>query len=97
MDFNLRESANMREKIINIEIIRHRGTGMYLAMSDDMKGLYVHARTLAELGERVPVAIKDIYAAAGRPVESVTPIDHDIVEESGFEPSRCRYQAREAA
>ena len=69
MDFTLRESANMREKLINIEIIRHKGTGMYLAMSDDMKGLYVHARTLAELGERVPTAIKDIYAAAGKPVE----------------------------
>lgn len=87
----------MREKLIEINIIRHKETGMYLAYSDDMKGLYVHARSMAELNERVPIAIRDIYEAAGQPVESVSPLREDGLEELGFEPTRRRFQMREAA
>lgn len=87
----------MNEKLIEINIIRHKDTGMYLAYSDDMKGLYVHARTMNELNERVPVAIRDIYEAAGHPVQSVEPVDDDGVEDFGFEPTKRSYHALEAA
>ena len=87
----------MDNRLINISIIRHSETGLYVAFSDDLKGLYVHARTQAELNERLPVAIKDILAASGHPVAAVTPADDDGVESFGFEPTRRRFQMREAA
>lgn len=89
-----RHCTDMRTKLINIEIVRHRDTGMYLAFSDDMRGLYVHARTVRELDERIPVAIKAIYEAAGRPVTSVTVCD-DGLEDVGFEPTRRSYRAEQ--
>jgi hypothetical protein len=85
----------MVTKRINIEIKRHRETGMYLAYSDDMKGLYVHARTLEELNARIPVAIKDIYEASGHPVAFVEPIQDDEPADFGFEPTRRSYLARD--
>lgn len=88
-------NSEMRSKVINIEIVRHRDTGMYLAYSDDMKGLYVHARTVDELNGRIPVAIKDIYEAAGQPVASVKALADGGPEDFGFEPTRRSYRAEE--
>ena len=91
----MRGLTNMKR--IDIEIIRHAETGMYLAFSEDMKGLYVHARTLAELNDRVPVAIRDIYEAAGQKIESIEPVFDAEPEHEGFEPTRRTFQMREAA
>lgn len=85
----------MKESIIGIEIVRHSETGMYLAMSEDMRGLYVHARTIESLNERIPVAIRDILEAEGKQVASVQPLDDAPVE--GFAPIRRRFQLEEAA
>ena len=87
----------MTEKLITIEIIRHAKTGLYIAYSDDMKGLFVHGRTTAELNDRIPIAIKDILEASGQKVASVTPVDEDGIEALGFEPTHRRFQMREAA
>lgn len=87
----------MADKLINIDILRHGENGLYVAFSDDLRGLYVHGRTVAELNERIPVAIRDILEASGRKVESVTPVDEDGLESTGFDPTHRRFQMREAA
>jgi hypothetical protein len=55
----------IEHRLITIQTIRHRETGLIVAMSDEMRGLYVHARTDADLLERIPIAIRDILEADG--------------------------------
>lgn len=85
----------MRESVITIDIVRHSTTGMYLAMSDDLRGLYVHARSLQSLNERIPIAIKDILEAQGNEAVSVVPVDEAPSE--AFGKTRRRFQLEEAA
>ncbi len=59
------------ENVINVDIQTHRETGLILATSDDMPGLYVHARSFEELERRLPIAIRDILEFKGNIVESV--------------------------
>ncbi|QRG06125.1 DUF1902 domain-containing protein [Xanthobacter dioxanivorans] len=60
------------EQMINVEIKRHRETGLLLATSEDMPGLMVHGRTMAEMEERLPIAARDILEHQGHTVQSVT-------------------------
>jgi predicted RNase H-like HicB family nuclease len=46
-----------------VRIMRHKKTGLFLAISDDLKGLYVHARTEEDLLQRIPIAARDILEA----------------------------------
>lgn len=48
-----------------VETITHRKTGLLIAMSNDLPGLYVHGRNEDELNDRVPQAIKALLEAAG--------------------------------
>jgi hypothetical protein len=63
------------EKIINIKTVAHKTTGLLVATSPDMPGLYVHARSQADMAERIPQAIKAILEADGYTVTAVEPID----------------------
>jgi hypothetical protein len=58
-------NGRVESRLITIQTIRHRDTGLIVATSDEMRGLYVHARTDADLLERIPIAIRDILEADG--------------------------------
>jgi hypothetical protein len=88
-------------KLITIQVIRHNETGLFVALSDEMKGLYVHARTHEDLLERIPVAIRDILEADGFQVVDISEIDTPPEVEAGFLPALRKFEAsfasREAA
>lgn len=54
------------ENSIEVHILTNRESGLLLAVSDDLKGLYVHGRTEAQLFERIPQAIKALLEASGK-------------------------------
>jgi hypothetical protein len=79
-----RREASHRE--IRIRTLRHGPTGLLVAVSDDMKGLYVHGNSEEELIERLPVAIRALLEADGYEVERITEIDPPVRAAAGFEP-----------
>ena len=78
---------------ISIRTLRHRSTGMLVAVSDVMKGLYVHGDTEDELMERVPVAIQALLEAEGYKVFEVAIVESEIVAKLGFVDSERTYNA----
>jgi hypothetical protein len=54
-----------------VETVTHHKTGLLIARSVDLPGLYVHARNEEELRERIPIAIKAILEANGEPVGEI--------------------------
>jgi predicted RNase H-like HicB family nuclease len=72
----------MERRRWKVETIEHRETGLYVAVSDDLPGLYVHGRSERELEERVPVAIKALLEAAGDNVGEIVKCDDDEKPES---------------
>lgn len=62
----------MMQRTININVVRHATTGMLVAISDDMRGLIVHARSKAELERRLPLAMTEMLEAEGYRVISIT-------------------------
>jgi len=53
-------------RIITVNIIKHKDTGLLLGTSEEIKGLYVHGRSLEELESRIPDAIREILEASGK-------------------------------
>jgi hypothetical protein len=84
----------LEEKRITIKTVRHKTTGLLVAMSDEMKGLYVHARSEKELLERIPVAIRAILEANGCRVISVYEVEIPSESLGGFIPSERKFDAR---
>ncbi len=80
-------------KIITTQVIRHSETGLFVALSDEMKGLYVHARSEEELLERIPVAIRDLLEADGFAVAEIAEVDIPPEAEAGFLPALRRFEA----
>lgn len=80
------------EKIININTLEHRDTGLLIATSPDLKGLYVHGRTREELNRRIPQVIRDLLEASGLKVDRVLPLI-DEPEAPGFVQAPHRFQA----
>lgn len=68
------------EQIIIVEIVRHKGTGLLVGTSEQLKGLYVHARSIEDLERRIPLAIKDLIEADGESTVRVVPVEDDIPE-----------------
>jgi hypothetical protein len=58
-------AGQVEHRLITIRTLRHVETGLLLAISDEMKGLYVHARSEKDLWERIPIAIRAILEADG--------------------------------
>ena len=54
-------------RIVRVRI-REGATGLFYAESSELRGLLVAARDMEELWDRVPDAIKDLYAAVGENV-----------------------------
>jgi hypothetical protein len=86
-------NGHVEHKLITIQTIRHRETGLIVAMSDEMKGLYVHARTDADLLERIPLAISDILEADGYQVLEISEVDTPPEVSAGFVPALRRFEA----
>ena len=84
-------------KTINIQMIRHKETGLLIALSDELKGLYVHARTMDDLLGRIPVAIQDILEADGFEVLEVSEVGPPPEAEAGFLPALRKFEARLAS
>jgi len=86
-------NEQVEHRLITIQTIRHRETGLIVAMSDEMKGLYVHARTDADLLERIPIAIRDILEADGYEVLDILEVDTPPEVDAGFLPALRRFEA----
>lgn len=48
---------------IRVSIRQHEKTGLLIATSEDLRGLYAHGRTMEDLEAAVAIAIKDILEA----------------------------------
>lgn len=48
---------------IDVVVYRHAETGMMVAVSPDMPGMYVHGDTDEEINQRVPQAIRALVEA----------------------------------
>ncbi|KFC65037.1 hypothetical protein FF80_02887 [Devosia sp. LC5] len=68
------------DRIIIVEIVRHRDSGLLLGKSEQMRGLYVHARSIEELERRIPLAIKEMLEATGEKNVQVLPFEDEIPE-----------------
>ena len=83
-------------KEIRVKIITHEVTGLMIAMSDDLPGLYVHGRTSKDLERAIPIAIRDILEAqTGRKIRVTR--DDDVDANSPFVPAAIRYQSKAEA
>jgi len=80
-------------RLITIKVIRHNETGLFVALSDEMMGLYVHARTEEDLLERIPVAIRDILEADGFNVVNISEVDTPPEVDAGFVPALRKFEA----
>ncbi len=87
-------NGQVKHKLVTIQTIRHRETGLIVAMSDELKGLYVHARTDADLRERIPVAIRDILEADGYQVLDLSEVNIPPEVGAGFVPALRKFEAR---
>lgn len=54
------------KQVITVEVMQHEATGLLVAVSEDVKGLYVHGRSPEELEARIPQALRAIFEADGR-------------------------------
>lgn len=57
-------SATMKARIVRIKYEEGK-TGLFYAISPDLKGLLVAKPTMDALEEAIPAAIKEMYAACG--------------------------------
>lgn len=61
----------MNDMTISVEMLVHDGTGLIVAVSDELKGLYVHGRTIAEVEARLPECIRALLEAEGTHVSNI--------------------------
>lgn len=61
-------------RTIEIDIIQHRDTGLLIATSTDLRGLYAHGRSYEELIENACTAIQAILEAKGERIRVVRPV-----------------------
>lgn len=76
--------ADMLRRTIRVQVLRHNETGLLLARSDDLHGLLLHAHTLDEIQQRLPVVIRDLLEADGHQVDDVTTEADDRLARTGF-------------
>ena len=77
-------------KRIGIQVIEFDQTGLLIAFSDDLPGLYVYGRSDDDLEKNLPVAIKDLLEAQGKRNVKVVKVDGRSV---GVSSSGLQYQA----
>jgi hypothetical protein len=62
----------MIRKAIRIRTLRHPGTDLLTAVSDDLPGLVVHGYSDAELERKIPIVIRNLLEAEGFDVIELT-------------------------
>lgn len=67
----------MVTKQIRIMILRHKNTDLLLAVSEDLRGLMVPARSEEDLLAKIPAAIQELLEAEGNSVISIDPVRED--------------------
>ena len=76
----------MEKKSISIKVFCHRKTDLLMAMSNDLPGLVVHARTDEELERKLPLAIRDLLEASGNEVVQLTVVKDESLSLHNFGP-----------
>jgi len=88
------------ERTIRVALMAHRDTGLLIATSDDLKGLFLAGRSEDEIERQLPGAIREILEAEGNEVLSlISERDHDRLPETfvAFQfVANARLQARAA-
>jgi len=72
-------------KRIRIEILKHRDTDLWLAISDDLPGLVVHGQSHGELEDRIEPAILALFEADGYKVLDIETEKRNLDLPEGFE------------
>ncbi|TIO72181.1 MAG: hypothetical protein E5X74_33050 [Mesorhizobium sp.] len=67
-------TTSMKAKIVNVKVERH-ATGMFVATSQELKGLLVAKHSMDDLYKAIPQAIMEMYAVCGEDV-LVTPAEN---------------------
>lgn len=76
----------MHERTIRIKVLAHKKTGLFMALSDDLPGLVVHARSTEEIDKKMPIAIREILEASGVVVDSVEPATENLDDFTSVTP-----------
>jgi hypothetical protein len=75
---------------IRIKALRHRDTGLWMALSNDLPGFVVHAHSHDELAGKLQGACETFMRAIGRGDRAVKIVPEDAPP--GFDP--CAFIAR---
>jgi Domain of unknown function (DUF1902) len=62
----------LTEKTIRIRLLRHKSGDLLMAVSEDLRGLVVHAHSEEEMEERLPGVVRDLLEAEGYVVANVS-------------------------
>jgi len=65
-------------KFVTVEIIKRKNSDLFIGTSEQMKGLYVHGRSVKELEARIPGAIKEVLEAEGKVGVKVLPVADEV-------------------
>jgi hypothetical protein len=60
-----------RYRVIRVGLIQHKGSDLMLAISDDLPGLMIPIRSVDELAQKMPHAIRELLEAQGNRVGEV--------------------------
>lgn len=91
------EQHGVTVRTIRIQLVVNRDTGLLVALSDDLRGLVVAARSEEEVEQQIPGAIRELLEAEGRTVLSVTAETEPKDLPRGFSSASIIASARMAA
>lgn len=77
-------SVDALPELVTIDVFKHKETGLLLATSPELTGLYVHGRNSEEMNERVLAAIKAIINDLWSMDVNLEPLDSQVGGD--FEP-----------
>tara|TARA_B100000949_G_C14049540_1_gene352976 strand:- start:239 stop:502 length:264 start_codon:yes stop_codon:yes gene_type:complete len=76
----------MANDVFTVQVISNKQTGLLIAMSDELPGLFVHGRSEEEIDERVPQAIKALLEAKGETVGAIVPLEEKRLSPAFSQP-----------
>ena len=76
----------MIDKTIRIRLLKHKDTDLLMAVSDELRGLVLHGRSVDEIERRLPAAIGDLLRAEGFDVVSMSLMVDKAFEVPDFGP-----------
>lgn len=73
-DMNVMEKLTSQRRI-HVDVLKHRATGLLMAVSDDLPGLHVAADTTEELQAELPIVIKALIEASEKHHVAVSSVE----------------------